>query len=338
VITFSFRTATVKASSRGEEEHGGRGESRLNADLEALIRLQQTRDRITSLTTRIESEIPTNIAELETALREIRERVDEGQSVIEAAQKERLRLELDLKTADEKITKYKAALMQVKTNEEYRAALNEIDYTNRTRSELETRVLELMEDVDQRREELGGLEEELRVEDEKIHADRKVLEEERDAFIAERAAEEKMVADIEDGLSRQLVQAYRRIAAVRGGVALARAAKGVCIACNMRLRPAVYQTVKRNERVVTCDSCGRILYYEEQSGVEAAEVPEDPGQPATVTTEPETASTEPAVSPSPAPAAPSGVSAESSQSTASPAAAPSAPAPAPASPATGQGE
>jgi len=299
----------------------------LNADLEALIRLQQTRDRITSLTTRIESEIPTHIAELETALREVRDRVEEGQSAIEGARKERAHLEFDLRTADEKINKYKAALMQVKTNDEYRAALNEIDYTNRTRSDLETRVLELMEDMDQRREELNGLETELQAEDEKIHTDRKVLEEERDGLMAERAAEEKLAADIEDGLSRRLVQAYQRIATVRGGIALARAAKGVCIACNMRLRPAIYQTVKRNERVVTCDSCGRILYYEEQVEVEAAEAPEDPGQPATVTTEPETAS-----------AAPAGMPADSGQTAAAPASAPSAPAPAPASPVTSQGE
>ena len=310
----------------------------MNADLEALIRLQQTRDRITSLTTRIESEIPTHIAELETALREVRDRVEEGQFAIEGAQKERAHLEFDLRSADEKITKYKAALMQVKTNEEYRAALNEIDYTNRTRSDLETRVLELMEDMDQRREELGGLETELQAEDEKIHVDRKVLEEERDGLMAERAAEEKLAADIEDGLSHRLVQAYQRIATVRGGVALARAAKGVCIACNMRLRPAIYQTVKRNERVVTCDSCGRILYYEEQVEVEAAEAPEDPGQPATVTTEPETASAVPAVSPPPVIAAPSGMPADSGQTAAAPSSAPSAPAPASASPATSQGE
>jgi predicted nucleic acid-binding Zn-ribbon protein len=313
----------------------------LNADLRALIRLQQTRDRITSLTTRIETEIPTHIAELETALREIRERVEEGQSAIEVAQKERARLELDLKSADEKISKYKAALMQVKTNDEYRAALNEIDYTNRTRSDLETRVLELMEDVDQRRQELGGLELELEAEDERIRADRKVLEEERENLIAERAAEEKIAADIEDGLSRQLVQAYQRIAAVRGGVALARADKGVCIACNMRLRPAVYQTVKRNERVVTCDSCGRILYYQEKAGEERAELPQDPGQPATVSTEAESAAGAPDTETSPPVAAPSGVPAGGSRPEPAPRSTPSgpsAPSPAPASPATGQGE
>jgi predicted nucleic acid-binding Zn-ribbon protein len=235
----------------------------LNADLEALIRLQKTRDRIATLTTRIETEIPAHIAELETELRGVRERVDAGHVAIETARRERARLELDLKAADEKINKYKAALMQVKTNDEYRAALNEIDYTNRTRSELETRVLELMEEVDSRREELKALEEELRVEDEKIHTDRKMLEEEREALGGKRSSELTTASEIENRLPARLVGIYQRIAAVRGGVVLALARDGVCVACNMRLRPSIFQQVKRNEQVITCDSCGRILYYEE---------------------------------------------------------------------------
>ncbi len=242
----------------------------MNADLEALIRLQEIRDRITTLTHRIETEIPAHIAELETELRQVKDRVEAGQADIQAAQRERARLELDLKTADEKIVKYKAALMQVKTNDEYRAALNEIDYTNRTRGDLENRVLELMELVETRREELKELEAELRTEDEKIQADRKVLEDERGELVAQRAAQEKAAAAIEAKLPENMAAAYRRISSVRGGVALARAEDAVCQACNMRMRPAIFQQVKRNEQVILCDSCGRILFHVEPPAPEEA--------------------------------------------------------------------
>jgi predicted nucleic acid-binding Zn-ribbon protein len=181
---------------------------------------------------------------------------------------------LDLKTADDKILKYKAALMQVKTNDEYRAALNEIDYTNRTRGDLENRVLELMEDVEARRVELKGLEAELKTEDEKIKADRKVLEDERAKLVAARAKEEKAAAAIEANLPDNKVAAYRRISSVRGGIALARVQDGVCQACNMRMRPAIFQQVKRNTQMILCDSCGRILFHVEPQEVEAA-LPEE---------------------------------------------------------------
>ena len=235
----------------------------MNADLEALIRLQETHDFIARLTYRIETDIPRHIAEIETELQVVREAVDAARGIIEQAGAARSRLEQELQLADDKLVKYKAALMQVKTNDEYRAALNEIDYMNRARTELETSILELMEESEGRREQLETLEAEFKVEDDKIKTDRKVHEDERGQLVAEREEHEAKAATIEGSLPDNKLRVFRRIAAVRGGVALSRARKGTCGACNISLRPAVYQQVKSNKKIMTCDSCGRILYYKE---------------------------------------------------------------------------
>ncbi len=155
---------------------------------------------------------------------------------------------------------------------------------NRARSELESSILELMEDSDARKEQLVTLEEQFKVEDEKIRADRKVHEDERDRLSAERQSLEDEAAGIETALPDAKLRVFRRIAAVRGGVALSLAAHGMCSACNVRLRPAMYQQVKRNERVITCDSCGRILFFSEEDAAPAAKAPAAAGedaQPAT---------------------------------------------------------
>jgi uncharacterized protein len=34
-----------------------------------------------------------------------------------------------------------------------------------------------------------------------------------------------------------------------------------CTACFMSLRPQVMAEIRRGEEVLTCDNCGRILYY-----------------------------------------------------------------------------
>lgn len=242
----------------------------MNADLEALIRLQETHDRITRLTHRIETEIPRHIAEIETELQVVREAVDAARGIIEKAGVARSRLEQELQLADDKLVKYKAALMQVKTNDEYRAALNEIDYMNRARVELETSILELMEESEGRREQLEALEAEFKVEDDKIKADRKVHEDERQQLVAEREELESRGATLEGALPDNKLRVFRRIAAVRGGVALSRAENGTCCACNISLRPAVFQQVKSNKKIMTCDSCGRILYYKEPAASGAA--------------------------------------------------------------------
>ena len=239
------------------------------ADLQALIRLQGTRDRIAGLSARIEYDIPARISELETILTGMKERLAEGQFGIDEGRRERARLEVELKGLEDKILKFKAALMQVRTNDEYRAALNEIDYAQRAKTDIENRVLELMEDAEARREEMKAIEAEHRTEQERISADRKELEREQREYEAERSQLEAELSEIEAGMTPAVLNTWKRIAAVRQGAALAEARRqdtpngesGICGACNMRLRPPVYQQVKLNSTLTMCESCRRILYF-----------------------------------------------------------------------------
>ena len=47
----------------------------------------------------------------------------------------------------------------------------------------------------------------------------------------------------------------------RNGVGVAEARDGICTICHVRLRPQVFNTVRRNEEIIQCDSCQRILYF-----------------------------------------------------------------------------
>ena len=44
-------------------------------------------------------------------------------------------------------------------------------------------------------------------------------------------------------------------------IAVAEARDGVCTICHVRLRPQVFNTVRRNEEILQCDHCNRILYF-----------------------------------------------------------------------------
>jgi predicted nucleic acid-binding Zn-ribbon protein len=54
---------------------------------------------------------------------------------------------------------------------------------------------------------------------------------------------------------------FESVARRRHGVAMAQARDGICTICHVRLRPQIFNTVLRNEEILQCDSCGRILYY-----------------------------------------------------------------------------
>jgi predicted nucleic acid-binding Zn-ribbon protein len=61
---------------------------------------------------------------------------------------------------------------------------------------------------------------------------------------------------------------YERIRKSRGGVALAEAVEGRCGMCHISLRLQFYQELKRGDKIMTCESCNRILYYNPPVSIE----------------------------------------------------------------------
>src|SRR4029077_14078541 len=95
----------------------------------------------------------------------------------------------------------------------------------------------------------------------KMTAERGVIENEmkaNQAVVAECAtARTKLVAAMDN---KGVVETFERIAKVRG-TAVARAEGERCTVCQVRLRPAVFVNVLKNDQIVQCDSCNRILYF-----------------------------------------------------------------------------
>ena len=54
---------------------------------------------------------------------------------------------------------------------------------------------------------------------------------------------------------------FERIAHGRKGLAMAEAREGLCTVCHVRLRPQIFNEVRRNDGIIQCDSCTRILYF-----------------------------------------------------------------------------
>jgi uncharacterized protein len=62
-------------------------------------------------------------------------------------------------------------------------------------------------------------------------------------------------------LAPEALSVFELVSRRRNGVAMAEAKDGICTICHVRLRPQVFNTVLRNEAVLQCDSCNRILYF-----------------------------------------------------------------------------
>ena len=73
------------------------------------------------------------------------------------------------------------------------------------------------------------------------------------------------------------LETFQRIAKVRG-TAVARAEGERCTICQVRLRPAVFAEVRKNDSLQQCDSCNRILYFVAPKGPQAPEPPSAPAK------------------------------------------------------------
>ena len=62
-------------------------------------------------------------------------------------------------------------------------------------------------------------------------------------------------------IDRHVLSIFEITAKSRKGVAVAEAKDGLCIICHVRLRPQVFNEVRKNESIIQCDSCRRILYF-----------------------------------------------------------------------------
>jgi predicted nucleic acid-binding Zn-ribbon protein len=65
-----------------------------------------------------------------------------------------------------------------------------------------------------------------------------------------------------------VVTNYDRIRKGRAGVGITETVAGRCGRCNIVLRPQFYQDLKKGDKIMTCESCGRILYYNPPQAVE----------------------------------------------------------------------
>ena len=231
----------------------------MHIDLKKMIRLQAVDLAIQELRATTGA-FPAKSKALDEKLSNALAGVERVKDAIKNNQSGRKELETKVTDLEAKISKYREQLMSVKTNEEYKAMVKEIDYSQEAISKEEDQTLTLMEVSETLAEDLKAAESVLREDEKIVQTDRVSLEEINlkdtatlEAYIEERTSLEKQV-------SEDILTHYERVRKARGGIALASASDEACDVCNVRMRPQVFQEVRRNDNIIACESCRRILY------------------------------------------------------------------------------
>lgn len=243
------------------------------SDLKTLIDLQRIDQEIAELNSQIET-FPSKIHAIEKQLSDFIDAHQERQHRLEANQKERREMEGEIQGIRQKISKHKEQLYQVKTNEQYRAMLKEIEGEEDNIRRIEDGILEKMiesEEIQRQvKESAGRLEaEKARVAGEKstLESAAKAAMENRDLSVQERK-------ELADKLNEDILVHYERVRKGRGGLALAEVREGKCMGCNVLLRPQLYYNVRAGDALYECENCARILY-----SLERLQAPSEPDGP-----------------------------------------------------------
>ena len=229
-------------------------------DLALALRLQALDRRIASL----ESEIATlhkHIAEIERRLESHTRRLEANRAALTANQRERKKLEGDIQVQEQKATKLKDQMLQARTNEQYRAFQNEIAYAEGEIRKSEDKILDLMEQSEPLEKNFKAAEAALKVEQRDVEAETKRARERTAEDEKELAAIRAERSSIADQMTPKFYADYERIRKKTKNTPIADATEGRCDACQIALRPQFFQDLRRGDKIMFCESCGRFLYY-----------------------------------------------------------------------------
>ena len=229
-------------------------------DLQHLIHLQEVDSAIERTRRRI-AEIPAVQQALETRSAEHAAAVQRVKDRIATTSASRREIEKELAGVQTRLSKYKDQLMAVKTNKEYQAMQTEIATAEGLVRSYEDRLLDLMEVSEKDSADLKAAEAAMKSEQAAIAAEQKALEGEKTTRQGELESLSSERGQVAAQVSREALAIFDRVAHGRRGIAVAEAKAGLCSVCHVRLRPQVFNEVRRNAAIIQCDSCTRILFY-----------------------------------------------------------------------------
>lgn len=237
----------------------------MNGDLELLLKLQNIDYDLGELE-RSKEYIPDMMENLRREITDSERKLEEIQQALSNARVEQKDVDLQLQEKQEKLKKLQERMMAIKTNKEYDALISEIDQIKANIFDLEKRGIELLEEIEKHEKELTGLDDQVanikKLNSEQLNS----LQEQIDSVGTKIQAKEKERLNLVDQVNKRVIMTYDRIRKGKGGAAVVAVKKRACGACYKALPPQKIQEIKLGERIITCDSCGRMLIWTDDSG------------------------------------------------------------------------
>jgi predicted nucleic acid-binding Zn-ribbon protein len=232
----------------------------MNADLEHLIHLQKL-DLAADEARRTVTSAPERIAGLDALLHDAQTALATARDRKTSNEEQRRAIEKDRAAIRSRRSKYQDQTMEVKTNREFHALQKEIEVADHEIARLDDRDLELMVEADEIAATIKAAEAALKEADRTISAERAAIESQARESQASLETIARERATVAAQLPANVLQLFEGLARTKKGIATAEARDGLCSACKIHLRVQTFGEVRRNDSIIQCENCKRILYY-----------------------------------------------------------------------------
>ncbi|MBI5629326.1 MAG: hypothetical protein HY921_00375 [Elusimicrobia bacterium] len=228
-------------------------------DLTLLIALQERDGALDKLKSQMEA-VPRETGLLRERLDGEKGALSQAKARLQGLEKKKKEKELELFQKEEAVRKHSMELNQVKTNDAFKALQLEIEQARSEGGDIETEILQIMEDLDVCRKEEKSLQSEFGHKEKEFNAQIAVLEarftEVKGRFDAAKAQRDQLAVP----LPAEMLRVYEHIRSRGKPDAVVPIEGELCSACRISLAPQVIVEAIKAKQLVTCENCLRILY------------------------------------------------------------------------------
>ena len=231
----------------------------MHPDLEQLLVLQDRQQKIKQIQTEVET-LPLQRKNLEEQLAGSVAGVEALKQKARQVEMGRKKLELDVGTRTETISRLKTQQYQTRKNDEFQAIGHEIErYENEIRK-IEDEELELMVEADKVRADLGVEEKKSATVKESVARQTADLEAKSKTLQSRLEEVTKERTEIAGKIDEDLLSRFERLFKSKGDAVVVALEHEVCTGCHMKVTTQTAHRAKAGKEIVNCENCGRILY------------------------------------------------------------------------------
>ena len=234
--------------------------------LDGLVKLQSVENRLRAAKAKL-ARCRRNVIIQENQIRSLQNALEAKKEEIQLTKIQSDRLELELKTRDEQIARYRASLNTAKTNKEYAALLTQLNTTKADNSKNETQILDLLKDIEADEAECEKIRNQIDQQKQTLEQTRKeteLLATKYEAEIEEIQIEWNQVAQT---ITTNPLEIFKRVAETYDGEALAvvdrqqegRTEAYACGGCFMGITAESVNLLMTKDDIIRCPNCTRIL-------------------------------------------------------------------------------